>query len=299
MRFKVESWNVAFRKRNSNILHDSTPFTMIKHNYKGWQADPFLFEYENKVYLFVENYSYKSNRASIACAEYDPLRNCFSEFKNVIVEDYHLSYPVVFTYQDNIIMMPECSESGSLYFYVCDSFPYIWRKQKKVLDKVKVVDATPLIINGELYIHALKITKDTTGYGELTLYHYNNENEVFEEKRILTKDMSIARPGGNFFNDGDTLYRVAQDCSSAYGKSLSFMPVDRETLYQKDSADTVRTFMPRDVKLNVQKRITGVHTYNLSEQIEVIDVKRESYSIYHLICRVRAIVRELIPGQRG
>ena len=192
MKIKVEGWNIAFRKRKSNILHDSSPFTVINNHYKGWQADPFLFEYDNSVYLFVENFSYKKNRATIAYAKYNENRKCFSSFNDIIIEDYHLSYPVVFRYNDKIIMMPECSESGALYFYICESFPNVWKKQKKVLDKVKVVDATPLIKDGVLYLHALKITDDTTGFGELTLYRYNDMYSVFEEQRVLTRDRAVA-----------------------------------------------------------------------------------------------------------
>ena len=56
----AESWNVAWRKINrEGILTDKiTPFAIIKNSFRYWAADPFLFEHENQVYIFVELYDY-------------------------------------------------------------------------------------------------------------------------------------------------------------------------------------------------------------------------------------------------
>ena len=52
----AESWNVAWRKQGvGSILKDKkTEFTVIKNSFRYWAADPFLFEYEGKKYIFAE-----------------------------------------------------------------------------------------------------------------------------------------------------------------------------------------------------------------------------------------------------
>ena len=89
------------------------------------------------------------------------------------------------------------------------------------------------------------------------------------------------------------MYRVAQDCSDAYGKSLSIILADD---LESEQGRPSKLITPQEINLDVKKKITGVHTYNICEQMEVIDVKYESYSLYHLLCRVRAKARGLLHG---
>lgn len=47
-------------------------------------------------------------------------------FKEVLNENFHLSYPNVFEYDGSIYMLPETFESNQLRLYKCVSFPYKW-----------------------------------------------------------------------------------------------------------------------------------------------------------------------------
>jgi len=69
----AESWNVAWRKKNrESILTDKiTPFAIIKNSFRYWAADPFLFEHENQVYIFVELYDYIKCRGCLGYCKWD------------------------------------------------------------------------------------------------------------------------------------------------------------------------------------------------------------------------------------
>ena len=73
-------------------------------------------------------FSYKLNIGIIVCAKCDNERQCFSKFKNVLVEEFHLSYPVIFDFDGRKYMMPEANESNQLLLYECEQFPYKWKK---------------------------------------------------------------------------------------------------------------------------------------------------------------------------
>ncbi|MCD8025717.1 MAG: hypothetical protein LUF33_01970 [Clostridiales bacterium] len=115
MGLKIETWTIAYRaKKQGLILKDLNDFTIIKNGRKGWYADPFLFEYEDDTYLFAEYFSYKLRRGIIVCSKYDKLKDKFDKYKEIISEAYHLSYPFVFKYNDEIYMMPEANESKNI-----------------------------------------------------------------------------------------------------------------------------------------------------------------------------------------
>ncbi|MBR1731949.1 MAG: hypothetical protein IJ725_05915, partial [Ruminococcus sp.] len=119
MGLKIETWSIAYRKKKQGLLfNDTSDFKVINNGRKGWYADPFLFDYDGKTYLFAELFSYDINRGVLVYAVYDEDRDCFSDFKEIIRQDYHLSYPFVFIGDDGeIYIMPESSESEQLYLY--------------------------------------------------------------------------------------------------------------------------------------------------------------------------------------
>lgn len=280
----VETWSIAYRKRNkqNNILTDSAPFSVIKNKYSYWSADPFLFKYNNKTYLFAEQFSFKINRGQIVYAVFDEEKNKFSPFKEIIREDYHLSYPVVFEYKGKIYMMPEANQSNGLYMYEAVSFPDKWKKLPAVMSSVKVADTTPTIKNGKLYAETLEITNSATAEGSLTVLEFDDQNKVFNKVKVITKDMSVARPGGNFIDTKESLIRVSQDCKNSYGDALNLISVDGSTFEDKK---LIKRFTCSDVSFSQKVSPNGIHTYNLSEDFEVIDLKFYKSSIYHIICK--------------
>ena len=61
----AESWNVAWRRESvqRSILKDTkTEFRVIKNSFRYWAADPFIFEYAGKIYIFAELYDYVKRR---------------------------------------------------------------------------------------------------------------------------------------------------------------------------------------------------------------------------------------------
>lgn len=282
MGLKIETWNIAYRKKADRSFRDAeTPFTVIPNGHKGWYADPFLFDYRGGTYLFAEYFSYKLGRGVISVAKYDSVNNRFSDFREIIRESYHLSYPVVFTYHNKIYMMPECAESRGLFFYRAVEFPTKWEKISVLDEEMKLADTTPFQIGGELYALSLR-QKESSSEGELVLMKY--DGGVFRTLRSITDDMSIARPGGNVITAEGSLIRVSQNCEEDYGKAVNFIKV--QDIPSNYSEEMLFQLTPDVISVTNAARPDGIHTYNSSQLLEVVDLKYYRNSWYRLFLKL-------------
>ena len=52
-----DGWNVAYRQLpEGEILDDTnTPFWIIPNTWRTWEADPFVFQHDGKIYIFADN----------------------------------------------------------------------------------------------------------------------------------------------------------------------------------------------------------------------------------------------------
>ena len=92
------------------------PFRLLKPTLNCWYADPLLTEINGTEYLFMEVFYRKKEKGFIGVSTFAENGNLTSP-RCVLEESFHLSFPVVFLYEGQYILMPECSESRSLRFY--------------------------------------------------------------------------------------------------------------------------------------------------------------------------------------
>lgn len=286
MGLKIETWAVAYRNKKHGYLEDGSGFKVIDNGYKGWCADPFLFEYNNETYLFVEFFSYKLNRGVISYSKYNTETNSFDSFKEIITEDYHLSYPLVFEYNNQIYMIPETSESETLYFYKAVNFPEKWEKTGSLISGIKIVDTTPFFVDNDLYLIGLDIT--SSNHNLLLMLYKDNNLRIVD--KIENCDMSLSRPGGRVIATDNKLIAVTQDCKEDYGKALNFIEVcvkDNKLML----SEVHKKVTQEDVELINAKQAKGIHTYNFSENLEVIDLKYYKTSYYRALQRVISLLK--------
>ena len=190
MGIKIETWSIAYRKKKDGLIfNDTSGFKVIDNGHKGWYADPFLFDYDNKTYLFAEFFSYDIGRGVLVYAIYDEEKDCFSEFKEMIREDYHLSYPLVFISDDEIYLLPESNKSNQLYLYKAVSFPEKWKKCKIIAKNINLVDTTPFKCNDKHYAFSLELPD------KMLLLEFDDSYNMID-KKYLSNDMSFSRSGG-------------------------------------------------------------------------------------------------------
>lgn len=193
-------------------------------------ADPFLYIQDDTFYVFYETKNAVTMQGDIGVSKSTDRGATWKQLGIALDEDWHLSYPYVFNYNDQIYMMPESSQKGELRLYRAVNFPLQWRLEK-VLIKKPIIDAF-LIKHGTKYWifgsdHSVFGAKKN---GELEIYHSDSPLgpwKLHKKNPIHNVDKSLgARNGGRPFVYNGHLYRVGQDCGETYGKRIRTFRVD-------------------------------------------------------------------------
>lgn len=281
----AESWNVAWRKKSSgNILSDkNTPFNIIKNGFRYWAADPFLFEYQNKKYIFAELYDYIHCRGSLGYCTLDENRR--SKWKQIILEDYHLSYPYIVKRGNNIFIIPESGSAQFLYVYKAVQFPDKWEKVKILRENVQYGDTTPFLWKN----HPYALTYDVKDPEKYRLVMLDLEN-ASHDKMLPYEDVQFRRPAGKFFVEKKRMIRPAQNCKNDYGEGLVFYEcgINSSGEYWENE---IQRIVPSDLKFSCQILINGMHTYNSTDTFEIIDIKTRRFNILNFIFRIISKLR--------
>lgn len=179
-------------------------------------ADPFITKKDNLWYMFLEVISKKPRKGDIGLAV---SKNAIDwSYKKIILkEDFHLSYPYIFEWQDNYYMIISSRTEG-VRLYKATKFPFKWDFVRTMI-KGNFVDASIVYYNKKFWIFVENsLNKSDT----LRLYYSKNlEGKWIEHpKSPIVKDSSSARPAGKMLVCDDFLIRFAQDCSADYGTKV-------------------------------------------------------------------------------
>lgn len=135
-----------------------------------------------------------------------------------------------------------------------------------------------------------------TKNSELVLYKVGEDMKLCPtELGCVVNDSVTARAAGEMFEYGGKLMRVSQDCSEEYGKRLNFLEVDSDfSSYYREK--TVKTVDVKDLNIIGIKNPLRVHTYNSSENYEVIDVYSANRSLLNLFGRLAYLLYKKLRG---
>ena len=291
-RLKSAAWHVAYRQMpEGSILDDKhTPFVEIENNWPYCSAmDPFVFEYSGETYVFAELYDLLEGHGVIGYSKWTDGR--FSNWQTVIKEDYHLSYPFIYTDEKgDVHIIPESFQDRSVYSYRATCFPEKWVREDNLISDVEYVDTTLLDTSEGHFAFTYDIA---VAPKELLLYRLQNGYIVTNDKKCICTDDSVARPGGRFLRYHDNLIRVSQDCLESYGHGIVFSKVCQD-FWNEYHEERVGYFGVRELWSSSKLTSLGVHTYNATGKFEVIDIKNTRFSPLELLLRVKRKVNKYI-----
>lgn len=255
-------WQIAYR------MSCDEPFKMVPNPQFAWAADPFLVEFNQKIYLFAELFLYKSERNGvIGFCEF--INGQFTEWQVAMDEHWHLSYPNVFVRDEKLYMCPESYQKKEVGIYELQKLPNQWKQVETLFDNVKYVDTTFLQHGNDQYIFTFKPTFQGDG-GTLLLYKKNVDG-ILSDPFEVTDDVSVSRPGGNIIRENGKLYRVSQDSTHSYGDGIVFSEID--SLWPIYREHVIGRMTPQNQQILTGKKVLGMHTYNRCGAMEVIDIR--------------------------
>jgi hypothetical protein len=267
----VSHWRIGIRRRDGDFLR-RLECGLVETDYQWFEspkghfwADPILCEFEDKTYLFFEDYCYQERRAVIACGEVsDDLT--LSNIMTVLDTGGHASFPFVFRDGDNFYMVPETCEDGTVSLYEAVNFPNEW-KRLKVLINLACVDSILWKQGGLWWLH----TSYNFNHGHAhTALLYSCETLLGEwqlhREAPFAPDVRYARNAGPVIcTENGKHFRVSQSSEFSYGSSFTFHEIDE--INNANYRETVALTVPPSS--NSDRR--GSHSFTLSEKFEVVD----------------------------
>jgi hypothetical protein len=263
--FFFDQWTLAYRFRTSPSDQNNS-FYRFKHlvppKDRFW-ADPFPVKFEEKYFVFFEEYLYEQDKAHISVMELtnsgptDPIP--------VLNRDYHLSYPFVFYWNDRYFMIPESAANKTVELYSCESFPTKWKLETVLFEGIAARDATVLELDGLWWMFVA--IADTDSSDELHIYYSSAPTGPWQphQQNPVKSDVRNSRPAGHVFYWNGDLCRPAQDSSQRYGYGMTINRIVRLT-----PTDFVEEEVSK-VLPQWRKDLLGTHTLNMCEDLTVID----------------------------
>lgn len=230
-------------------------------------ADPFPWKHDDQTYIFIEEKPFSAANAHIAYLVLDSDLNVTSS--GVALErPYHLSYPIIFSYNDNLYMMPETKGNNAVEVYRCVRFPDQWEFSKTLIHNTRIVDTTMFENQGKWWLFANIEDDFGSTWNQLHIFFADTPLSgtwTPHPQNPVVNDFRTSRPAGNIIRRNGILLRPSQDSSVRYGYATNFMQIQKlnEAEYIEKRKNT---FKPAFFK-----NIAAVHTWNELGELTVID----------------------------
>jgi hypothetical protein len=197
-------------------------------------ADPFIYNYKGKIFVFFEKFLKKKNKGIISVCELK--KNKLINFKDILNENYHLSYPFIFKIKKNIYLIPESYQNKKIQIYKAKKFPFKWIKYKSFFDGEISCDPTIFKYKQNNWMFINKTSKDLKKLNKnLYLYKIVGEFEklIPHKKNPILSSLFGGRSAGGILKFKNKLIRPAQiNKKNSYGFGLLFNKIIKLNINQ-------------------------------------------------------------------
>ena len=221
-------WHLTFaaRKGSEADLAHSVAFCNIEPPVDFSYADPFLFTNGGKTYIFFEIYSRTSHGVIAYCEILGPGR-C-TEPRVILEAPYHLSYPFVFHWENEIYLIPESLGNETVDLYRAVAFPDRWALDRTLMAGVKFADTTLHFEGDTWWLFTGHQGAGAKAISELHLFMSESPQGPWRShpRNPVVVGEHCSRPAGRLFHMGPQLVRPGQDSSRLYGEAIWLNRVD-------------------------------------------------------------------------
>ena len=243
----------------------------VKNPVGRFLADPFTLEHDGCNFIFVEDLFYADNKGRISAIKVDGDKY---EFLGVVLEEnFHLSFPYVFSHDNKIYMIPESSQNKDIRLYKCINFPMKWKLDKVLMSDVSAAD-TLLINKDKIWFMLTNICSANFDDHQSELHiFYSDDLKSGSWQPILSGNPVIFDPhkgrnGGIFFHKGK-IYRINQVHGMGhYGKSFKINEIVSITKNEYVEKEIM------DINPNFKKGIIATHHFSANNTIAAVDYSR-------------------------
>ena len=217
-------WYVSY-KSDENIKNlKLNEYKIIQNQNKNrFLADPFIIKKNKKNYIFLEDFSFSKNKGLISCYEVENDKENF--LGPVLEENFHLSFPYLFEYKNQIFMCPESHQKNEIRIYICEDFPLKWKFYKTLIKNINAVDTILFEKDKIWWLFTSTSNKSTKDFNELNIFYSENgpltDNWLSHNLNPIVVNPNIARNGG-IITDKENIFRISQkNRLNIYGENFS------------------------------------------------------------------------------
>lgn len=271
LRYRDQHWRVGYRFVDGpGVAHsrslDGPAWSILPDDGLRYFADPFPFEWQDRHFIFVEEYRYATRRGVISVAELDTKGGVLGT-ACVLEEPFHMSYPHVFARDGAIWMMPEVGAGGNLLLYKAEEFPRRWIRHCVMVGEQDLFDATLLDHGGRLWLFASQRDNGGSASDTLVAFHADRLEGPWQPHPMnpISINRQAGRPGGAFIRIDGRIFLPLQDGTLRYGGGLGLAEIVR-----LDETSVVVT-PPQPIDAATNWPYPMIHTLNRAGRLETID----------------------------
>lgn len=225
----------------SLVSDESLPAPILTAAHVGdvpaeYVADPFLLVRRDAWQLFFEVLRADTGRGVIAHATSRDGR-VWHYGGVVLAEPFHLSYPFVFEFEDEVYMIPESFGTRSVRLYRAIDYPHRWLHVEDLLQGEDCADSTVFRHAGAWWMFTTTRSRfegdePVGAFDALRLYRSATLVGPWKEhpqSPVIWRDPRVARMAGRVLEHDGRLVRFAQDCSTVYGRQVYAFEVTQLT----------------------------------------------------------------------
>ena len=269
---KNNRYQVGFQKNTwGNLEYRKSIF--IENEEGTFNADPFVIEIDNKSFCFVECFNYSEKKAKINVYELSEKGYVF--LGTALEESFHLSFPYIFEFNNEIYMVPESSKNRDIRLYKCQNFPLDWRLQEVLIDNIDAADSMIFQKDNKWWLMTNEDPLRLNNHNyQMNLYYSENllDGEWISHKNNpIIMDSNKARNAGLVF-DGSDVFRVSQAFGfyKKYGENFSLNKIE-----MLDTNNYLETMFSVHRKF-FDKHILGSHHLHSNNKFTVFDIWKKT-----------------------
>ena len=219
------------------------------------KADPFLFVFKDRLFLFYENQTYFNKGGNINMVSTLDLKHWTKPIPILDDEGTHFSFPYVFEDNGSIYMIPETGWSGTIRLYkaVDDTLTKfilvknLLTREKRPKDIIFDYADNVLFKKDGIYYLFTSLLDEKGYYLQLYTASFLEGPYKLHPSTPLQYNKKYGRNGGSLIVRDDKLFRVAQDCSDTYGGDIHLMEITELSPLTYDERPYAEHLIPKDL----------------------------------------------------
>jgi hypothetical protein len=268
--FRHFQWNIGIMEIPiSQLLQEGAPrdvrYLDLSLGREKFRADPFALWRENRLTILFEEFDYTRDKGIIS---YMNLSEGNPRPDSHVVFDmpFHMSYPYLFTHEDEIFCVPETAGDRRIRLYRALQFPETWAPVADLVEGVAAIDPTVFRHQQRWWVAFTDLDYDPNL--NLFLWYADDLEGPWRPHTCnpVKTDVRSARPAGTPFMHDGNLYRPSQDSSKGYGTRTVINRVTKLTPYEFEEEPAAIVAPPQGGDFP-----SGLHTLCAAEDITVID----------------------------